>query len=689
MKTIFTPILAVFCCCFFTNQQALAQCATGEVEVTLEISTDAYGYESYWELVPGGNACGSGTIESGGNTAQLNCNSGGAPYTGTTGNGYGNAQTYTVDVCVTEGAALSLHHVDDYGDGGLGFAVYVNGYLIEEFAGTGDGNIFNFSADLPATFDFNAIELQRPFPYMQPGLVYFKCGFINAGITTINDVMINYQVDNQPVQSMPINGLIITNNEWVTIEHPTSWVASIGTYQVKAWASSLNGNADMNNVNDTLYRTVEIGPGMTNIVDSYIGVGTYIQEEMGSSSDGLDKPTDLDFHPFLTRKELWVVNKKTEGNGGSTTTYSNAGESNQTSITKEDGNNYHFMSLPTGIAFGENQNFGTSAGVYDANHNGGTPFTGPTLWSSDPAVYAQPSGGNGSHLDMLHESPRSQGIAHEKDNVYWVFDGNGFDIVRYDFAADHGPGNDYHSDAIVKRYSENQVLKDPNDKVVSHLVLDKETNWLYVVDYGNQRVIRINITSGSQGGAASFVGGEALAQYYHVVGYTQENVVVSGLLQPAGIDIIEDRMLVTDYETSDIIIYDISTMPAVELGRINTGATGIMGVKIGPEGRIWYVDYDANKLYRVEGLGVGIEEMATLEASLYPNPSNGSSVIVSSPELGNIDLDILDMTGRVVQTTRFAQRTELNLDLNNGIYLVRLRHSESNMTSEHRLVITN
>jgi hypothetical protein len=290
---------------------------------------------------------------------------------------------------------------------------------------------------------------------------------------------------------------------------------------------------------------------------------------------------------------------------------------------------------------------------------------------------------------MLHESPRSQGIAHEKDNVYWVFDGNGFDIVRYDFAADHGPGNDYHSDAIVKRYSENQVLKDPNDKVVSHLVLDKETNWLYVVDYGNQRVIRINITSGSQGGAASFVGGEALAQYYHVVGYTQENVVVSGLLQPAGIDIIEDRMLVTDYETSDIIIYDISTMPAVELGRINTGATGIMGVKIGPEGRIWYVDYDANKLYRVEGLGVGIEEMATLEASLYPNPSNGSSVIVSSPELGNIDLDILDMTGRVVQTTRFAQRTELNLDLNNGIYLVRLRHSESNMTSEHRLVITN
>ena len=61
-------------------------------------------------------------------------------------------------------------------------------------------------------------------------------------------------------------------------------------------------------------------------------------------------------------------------------------------------------------------------------------------------------------------------------------------------------------------------------------------------------------------------------------------------------------------QNPDIIIYDISSIPATELGRINTGAAGIMGVKIGPEGRIWYVDYDSNKLHRVEGQGVGINE---------------------------------------------------------------------------------
>ncbi|MGB0369168.1 MAG: T9SS type A sorting domain-containing protein [Flavobacteriales bacterium] len=689
MKNITNTIIAVCFCCLVLPKFGAAQCSSGEVEVTLEITTDAYGYESYWEIVPGGNGCGAGTIESGGNTAQLGCNSGGLPATGTQGNGYGNAQTYTVEFCIAEGSDLSIYHIDDYGDGGLSFAVYVDGFFVEDFAGTGNGNTFNFSADLPAAYDFNASDLQRPFPYMQPGDILVKCGFVNAGTTTVNDVVLNYQVDNQPVQSAPISGIIVTNNEWVTIEHPTAWSPSIGTYEVKVWASALNGNADMNNVNDTLRRTVQIGPGMTNIIDSYVGLSSYQQEEMGSSSDGLDKPTDLDFHPFLSRKELWVVNKKTEGNGGSSTTFSNAGESNQSSVTKEDGNNWHFMSLPTGIAFGENQNFGTSAGVYDANHDGGTPFTGPTLWSSDPAIYAQPSGGNGSHLDMLHESPRSQGIAHEKDNVYWVFDGNGFDIVRYDFAADHGPGNDYHSDAIVKRYSDNQVIRDPNDKIVSHLVLDKQSGWLYVVDHGNQRVFRIDITSGSQGNAASYVGGEPLAQYYHMTGYTQENVVVSGLEKPAGIDIIDNRMLVTDYQTSDIIIYDISTMPAVELGRINTGAMGIMGVKIGPDGKIWYVDYDANKLYRVGGEGVGVEETQILSASLYPNPSNGRNVIVSTPELGNMNLELLDVTGRTVYTTQFSQRTELNLDLNNGVYLVRISEPKTGKVSEQRLVITN
>ena len=74
---------------------------------------------------------------------------------------------------------------------------------------------------------------------------------------------------------------------------------------------------------------------------------------------------------------------------------------------------------------------------------------------------------------MLHESPYSQGVAWEIDNVFWIFDGYNNDIVRYDFVDDHNPGNSYHGDAIVRRYSDESVAKDPAGIVPSHMILDE------------------------------------------------------------------------------------------------------------------------------------------------------------------------------------------------------------------------
>lgn len=667
---------------------ANAQCATGEVEISIQFATDNWGYEAYWEIVPQGNGCGNGTIISGGNTAQLDCNSGGAPYTASNGNGFPSNQTTTVDgICVTEGTALDLIYVDDYGDGGLEAQIFVDGYQIGTMEGQGEGVTFSFTASPPPAFDLTTEEIRRPYSYAQPGSITISALITNLGVNAITDFTLNYQINGGSVMTSNIAGVFIPNFESYLAEHSIPWTAYTGVHTVKVWASDPNGDIDGNSVNDIKEMTVEIGPGIPDMLDVYLGLSTYEIEEFGSASDGLDKPTDLDFFPVLTRKELWVINKKTEANGGSTTTYYNAGESDQTHDTREDGNNWHFMSLPTGIAFGENENFGSSPGVFDANHDGGSPFTGPSLWSSDPDVYAQPSGGNGSHLDMLHESPECQGIAHEIDNVYWVFDGYSNDIVRYDFAEDHGPGHDFHGDAIVHRYSDYAVAPDPQGKIVSHLVMDKGTGLLYFVDHGNQRVFRIDINSGSLGGTPPFVGGEPVNIYRYMTGYTQEDVVTTGLDKPAGIDIVGTKMIVSDYETSDVIIYDISSMPATELGRINTGATGIMGVKIGPEGRIWYVDYDANKLYRIDGFGVGVNEEAQLKANLFPNPSNGSNVILSTQELGMVDVRILDMTGRTVYSEQFSQRIALNLDLNSGIYVVEMTHQESGLSSEKPLVI--
>lgn len=140
------------------------------------------------------------------------------------------------------------------------------------------------------------------------------------------------------------------------------------------------------------------------LIDHYL-TDSILIKTIGVAADGLDKPRDLAFAP-TPAPNLWVVNKKTEASGGSTVTYFDAGLPTQDAQLKKDQNSWHFMSLPTSIAFSYNGNFATSPGVLDANHqNGASHFTGPALWSSDWSVYAEPSGGNGSHLDMLHQSP--------------------------------------------------------------------------------------------------------------------------------------------------------------------------------------------------------------------------------------------------------------------------------------------
>ena len=75
----------------FLTRPCLAQCDVGEVEVTIEITTDDYGYETYWQLVPGGNDCGEGTIFEGGNPT-MGCQSGGLNLQDP--EGYANDTTY-------------------------------------------------------------------------------------------------------------------------------------------------------------------------------------------------------------------------------------------------------------------------------------------------------------------------------------------------------------------------------------------------------------------------------------------------------------------------------------------------------------------------------------------------------------------------------------------------------------------
>lgn len=670
MKYVCTILIVLFCYAFSN-----AQCSTGEVEVNLIFTTDAYGYELYWNLVPGGNQCGVGTIGEGGNSA-VGCDGGGVQ--AQTPGGYGNGETITEGpFCLTEGGTYTIYMVDDYGDGGMSVDIEVGGYIINSFTIAGSGGSYNFTASEPSQYDLEMLSLSLPI-YQPIGNANIKGKIQNKGQETITSFDVSYEVDGGTTVTSTISGVSITNNETYDFTHPIPWNATTeGNYTITALVSNPNGNADGNPNNNEAIAMLEIGPGIPNKIDDYL-LGEPVMEEIVNASDELDGPTDLDFFPVLPKKELWIVNKKIEATGGTTVTVYDAGTPEQSSVEKQDGNAWHFMSLPTAIAFSETEFFATAPGVFDANHGqtGPMAFTGPTLWTSDPNIYAQPSGGNGSHMDMLHASSYCQGIAHEADNIYWVFDGLNNDIVRYDFKEDHGPGADDHSDGEILRYSDVTVSRDPNDKVVSHMVIDKSTGWLYVVDYGNQRIFRMDINSGNMAGDPSYGPFEPLALYRNMVDYTWENVVTTGLVEPAGIDIIEDRMIVSDYATSEIIIYDIATMPAVELGRISTPAEGLMGIKIGPEGNIWFVDYDGNRVYKAnaDDIAISVKDVEELSANIFPNPNNGEALQIRFDELSDYEINIFDVSGKQLSGYSFdaVQNVELELVLTNGVYIVEI-----------------
>lgn len=312
-----------------------------------------------------------------------------------------------------------------------------------------------------------------------------------------------------------------------------------------------------------------------------------------TSADNVNIPQDLDFHPTRDM-ELWVVNKDEDVTGGSTVTIQNAGSTNQLKVWRRDGNAWHFMALPSAIAFSNNGNFATTANIRDANRQGGT-FTGPSLWSSDMNIYAKPSGGNGSHLDMVHGSPFCMGIAAESDNIFWVFDGFNGHLVRYDFVDDHGPGNDYHGDALVHRYTD--VALKMNGILPSHMVLDQAKKWLYIVDGGNNRILRVDIESGNKKRDLNPIN-EGLTEHWEMENVNFEVLNIPGIINPTGIEIKDDRLFISEYESGDIIAVNTNNMQTI--GRISTGKKGIVGIKVDPQGKIWFVNALTHEVVRVQ-----------------------------------------------------------------------------------------
>jgi hypothetical protein len=321
-------------------------------------------------------------------------------------------------------------------------------------------------------------------------------------------------------------------------------------------------------------------------------------------------PVDLEFNP-VRRGELWVVYRQPPPVGacengdrsgcaylfGKVAIISGADTQEPEVTVAEDGNSWHFMRQTTALAFSESGTFATIGEDRTANtHDSPVDYMGPTLWSSDPEIFAVDFGRNGSHLDMLHATPYGMGIAHQRAHRFFVFNGQIGAVDAYDFKEPHEPGGEDHSDGTLERYVEGKLKRVPN--IPSHMDFLPDGVTLLIADTGNARVVALDTRSGRVAERLSTPDGQ-IADPRRIADAKLVEIVPEGVLeQPSGLVVGERSFAVGDAATGKIhqFTFDGKPLSALDLD-LPRGALG--GLELGPDGVLYITRKDTNAVIKL------------------------------------------------------------------------------------------
>jgi hypothetical protein len=135
------------------------------------------------------------------------------------------------------------------------------------------------------------------------------------------------------------------------------------------------------------------------------------------------------------------------------------------------------------------------------------------------------------------------------------------------------------------------------------------------------------------------------------------------------------------YANGDIIIYDIDNNFS-ELGRIATEQTGITGIKIGPDGNIWYTNRLTNSVTKVEvGDPVSTNSPEDKNAIfISPNPTmDVINIRLDIPSLTDeVEFMLFDLAGKNVHSGKILD-TNHQLDLTSfakGSYILKVYNND-------------
>jgi hypothetical protein len=325
--------------------------------------------------------------------------------------------------------------------------------------------------------------------------------------------------------------------------------------------------------------------------------------------------TSLGFNPTIAG-ELWVtlrqfasgkactddVSAGCDALRGVVAVVTDATGPTPSAVIKEDGNSWHFMRRPTALAWGEDTLFATCGEARTDNfEDEPTPYAGPVLWASDPEIFGvepEPSQ-NGTHLDMLHETPYCMGLAHESANAFWAFNGDAGSLDRVDFHAPHPIGGEDHSDGEVHRYVTGELQRTP--EVPSQVAYDPQRQLVYVADTGHGRVVRVDPSTATPGAEMPIF--EPLQASGMMDGAAVTTLVAPGVLQmPSGLALAGNVLYALDNATGRIHTFDLEGVAQKVLDTgLPAGALG--GVVEGPDAKLYLTDLLTGSVYRVELAG--------------------------------------------------------------------------------------
>lgn len=253
--------------------QGFAQCPPGETEVTMSVSTDAYGSETTWEITgPGG----SPVYGSGG------------PYSN-----QGSAGAYPqtpVSFCVPDGSIIIITVEDSYGDGMC--CNYGNGGWAVNIGGNDVATGGSFGSSETATVvlgtDLGISTLDIPAVVPQ-GNLSVSGKVVNSGLTPVTGFTLEYVVDGGSPVSQNFTNTIQPGGNY-TYTFTTPWNATVGGHSMVVNLSGVGGDAYA--ANNTITRSVGVATQSV--------TRTALVEEFTSSTCAPCASFNSNFDPLLT-----------------------------------------------------------------------------------------------------------------------------------------------------------------------------------------------------------------------------------------------------------------------------------------------------------------------------------------------------------------------------------------------------